>query len=132
MNHELKEIWEMNLPIIERKKLLKAKLLEGVLPEVKAKFDKLSNERPEIFRLFSAKAYEMSEVREVYSSKSIMFSIRWDMDIKYNTQTFKINDAYIALFTRKLILKDPDTFIGFFRLKQLREMKLNSTKEKNE
>lgn len=133
INDELLAIWKRNhLDVETRKALMKARLLLGVDKAIIDKFNQVHKDRPEVFRLFAEKAYYMRTLREHYSSKSIMFAIRWDLDVKHLEDTFKINDAYIALYTRKLILKDPDTFLTFFKLRELRFMKLNSTAEKGE
>ena len=84
------------------------------------KFKKYHEENPHIYREFKRYAYAMKGVRSKSSAWLIINRIRWDYDIKSNSnEVFKISNDYIALYSRLLIYNDPE-FKDFFVIKQMK------------
>ena len=69
-----------------------------------------------------------SKGRKKYSGWTIINAIRWKYDTSTMGDSFKINNDYIALYTRMMIHEDP-SFVGFF---ELRTMKPTDRRESSE
>jgi len=87
--------------------------------------------RPEVFEEFRARAYEMKTAgRTKYSAWGIIQRIRWDHDIQRGTEPFKINNDYIAMYSRLLVHEESE-FEGFFQHRALKpEDRRVSTEER--
>lgn len=84
------------------------------------KFKKYHKENPHIYREFKRYALEMKKVRNKSSAWLIVNRIRWDFDIKSNSdEVWKISNDYIAVYARMLIYNNPE-FEGFFTLKAMK------------
>jgi len=128
LNSKLKRIWHSDMPVQTKKEQMFRIMVNGYNQKTIDGFKDYHKSRPDIYEMFKQKSYEMKAVRDKYSSKSIMFAIRWDVDLQDHNNEFKITDKYIALYTRKLVLEDADTFLDFFELKQLRGINENTSK----
>lgn len=98
--------------------------LRKVLPEADAllvvRFWEYHCARPEVFEEFSARAHEMKAAgRSKYSAWGIIQRIRWENDIVRGTESFKINNDYIAMYSRLLVYEQPE-YDGFFAHRALK------------
>jgi hypothetical protein len=89
--------------------------------ELVDKFNRYHRKNPKVYELFHKFSKEViSTGRSRYSAWAIIQRIRWHVDIKTEDPSgFKINNDYIALYTRLLIKEHPE-FKNFFELKQMK------------
>jgi len=84
-------------------------------PLLVVRFWEYHRAHPEVFEAFCARAREMRDAgRKRYSAWGIVQRIRWEHDIQQGTESFKINNDFIGLFSRLLVHVDP-SFEGFFQ-----------------
>lgn len=75
---------------------------------------------PEVYELFKAFTFQLIQVgRKHYSADGIGHQIRWHTSIKTTERDFKINNNYIAWYSR-LFEADYPEHKGFFRKRKVR------------
>lgn len=84
------------------------------------KFADYDRENPQVYALFKKFAILIRKSgRSSYGAKSIMERIRWEMDLKNELYSFKINNNFTSRYVRKLILDD-NSFGAFFQTRRIR------------
>ena len=81
-------------------------------------FAAFHRDNPHIYEEFKLLAIEMRETgRKKYSSKMIINVLRWNIDIRTDTEEeFKINDRYQSLYGR-LMIYHHEEYESFFELR---------------
>ena len=88
-------------------------------PSIQARFENWIQQNPGVYDLFLRFAYEAkASGRSRYGVRAIMERVRWEVSIKTEGDSLKINDHYASRLSRKLIKADP-SFRGFFELRRL-------------
>ena len=60
--------------------------------------------------------------RTRYSARAIMQRIRWEREVEQEAaEPFKISNLWSSRYARKLVNADPETWAGFFELRQTKE-----------
>ena len=78
------------------------------------KFKKFHTENPTVYEEFSRLAHGMLySGRKKYSVDALIHVIRWNIDIKTNGETFKIDNNIRSIYGRLLAFYEPE-FVKFF------------------
>lgn len=95
-------------------------IFQDIDDQLLQKFKVFHIENPDIYATFRRYALKIKQTgRKKYSGWTIINAIRWDHDIKTSGDVFKINNDFIALYTRLLIFHEP-SFEGFFELRKMK------------
>lgn len=76
-------------------------------------------ENPEIYGLFvrfAVQAHRNGYRR--FSANAIFERIRWELAIEKKDDGFKMNNNYRAFYARKLMAENPESFAGFFQIRE--------------
>lgn len=99
-----------------------SEIFDNADPKLITRFREFHEKHPEVYFMFFQRSVEiMTRGFKKYSAQTILYTIRWENDLKSSgEEAFKINNDYIALYSRLLIYHHPIIFEGFF---EQREMK---------
>ena len=87
------------------------------------------NMNPQVYWLFFEKALiVLNSGRKRYSAWIIFNVIRWELNLQTVDDDFKINNDFIALYTRLLIWHHP-IFDGFFELRGMKSNRVQLSPE---
>lgn len=79
-------------------------------------FKKFHAENPNVYDEFKKRAYEMKRAgRKFYSAAAIIWSLRYDFDLKTSGEPFKISNTLAVVYGRFLVYNEPEQFTGFFK-----------------
>ena len=94
-------------------------LFSGVPEATYKKFLNYHSENPQVWKAFERRAMEIKAAgRNRYSAKTIMELIRWEYDVNAaNTECFKINNNYTALYAR-IFMQKHTHMRGFFEIRE--------------
>jgi hypothetical protein len=107
----------------ETKKERKKDILTPELRKKLARFRKFNEENPQVYEMIVQFTLEMWRAgRRRYSIRVVVERVRWETDIKTTDASFKINNNFFPLYSRKVMrdypeLKEGD---GFFELRALK------------
>jgi hypothetical protein len=77
--------------------------------------------------LFEKLTWDVWETgRNHYSARAILHRIRWHYDIDRGMRTFKCNNNWTPLMSRRLMKKYPKELTGFFRIRVLKRSRPRS------
>jgi|TARA_R110002095_G_scaffold194434_1_gene172746 hypothetical protein len=98
------------------------KLSEVTGVSIKKGFEAFNSNNPEVYKAFEAQALAAVRMKKTkVSSKQILGFIRWNMFLAIDqNETFKINDAYTAHYSRLFADNHPQ-HAGIFNYRNLRD-----------
>jgi len=90
---------------------------------IQERFEIYDRNHPEVWRLFVEFALlAKARGRTRYSARAIMQRIRWEREVEQEAaEPFKISNLWSSRYARKLVNADPETWTGFFELRQTKE-----------
>lgn len=90
-------------------------IFNEVVPRVFTKFKRFHALNPQVWELIKKFAYEAKNSgRKRYGMQGIGERIRWHVEIETRGDIFKINNDYLACYSRLLKVVDP-SFNGFLQ-----------------
>jgi hypothetical protein len=92
-------------------------------PRLVRRFAGFHEDNPDVFKKFEKYASLMRlSGREKYSAWVIVQVIRWEHDLQTTGDVFKVNNDFIALYSRLLIVQQP-VYRDFFELRGMKSVR---------
>lgn len=86
----------------------------------KENFELHHKENPEIYQVFEGYAIRASKYKKKYSAKIIFHIIRWETMLEEKESYYKIDDGWIAHYSRLFMERNP-SLCGFFETRIRKE-----------
>jgi hypothetical protein len=94
-------------------------IFENADPKLVERFRQFHADNGFVYARFFEKALAARAKFSKYSAVTIIHSIRWERDLQTDGEVFKINNDYIALYSRLLMHFHPSYFGGFFETRAM-------------
>lgn len=99
------------------------KIFENADPRLVARFKEFHEANGFVYAKFFEMALKARAKFHKYSAVTIIHTIRWERDLQTEGEVFKINNDYIALYSRLLMWCHPDYFSNFFEIREMKPEK---------
>lgn len=92
-------------------------------PRLLRRFAAYHAENPDVYAEFKAFAARIKATgRQKYSAWVIIQAIRWTRDVQTTGDVFKVNNDFIAIYARLLMVQHPE-YRGFLELRAMKEVR---------
>lgn len=96
---------------------------------VVSRFVKFHNDNLNLYDEFKRLAEQTKQSgRTKYSARTLMEVLRWNRDVTTAKHSFKINNDFIPLYIRMLVVEYPE-FCDFFNMREVRSRGVKSEAE---